>query len=259
MMRSIGLVARSVLIEAVRRKEIYTVVLVCCALMAFILMMDFWDLEGLTKFYREVVLKIMSIATALMAMLLAARQLPREFDQRTIYPLLARPLSRWAFVLGKLLGVFCAATFCFALFMAVYTLGSLRLGGSIPWGLFLQHIYLQLVMILLLSSLSFLLSLLMNFDAALSISVLFYIISATYTSMLTTLYEYADQTARIGLQVLNWVLPHLILFDLSAKTVHADKWSPLSFSIMAQLTLYGLTFTTIYLGLAQLLFRRRPL
>ena len=238
-LRAIGLIAKSVIVEAVRRREIYVIVLVSCALIGLTMTLDFFELEGLQKFYREAALKTMGLATALAAIVLAARQLPREFENRTIYPLLARPVGRGAFLLGKLLGVFLSAAFCYALFMAVFVACSLRLGGDLPCALFAQHIYLQLNMILVISTLCFLLSMLMNLDAAITIGVLFLLISSTYTTMLSTLYGYATDFGRQALVVLNYAIPQIALFDASEKAVHAGFWEPLSLGTLAALTAYG--------------------
>ena len=137
--RAMGLIAKGVLVESTRRRELYVIVLMACLLIGFVMTLDFFGLEGLTKFHREVALKVMGVSTALAVIVLAARQLPREIENRTIYPLLARPISRLDFLLGKLLGVLLAGMFCFGLFMAVYVGGALRLGVEVPWGLFLQH------------------------------------------------------------------------------------------------------------------------
>src|SRR5690606_19496912 len=122
-LRSIWLIARSVLIEAVRRKEVYAVVLISLLLIGALMTVDFFRLEGITKFYSEAALKVMSAATALTVIVLAARQLPREFEARTIYPLLAKPVGRVTFLLGKLLGILLAAAFCLGMFMTVYIIG----------------------------------------------------------------------------------------------------------------------------------------
>jgi len=263
-LRSAWLIAHSVLIEAVRRKEIYAIVLVSCLLIGAVMSLDFFGLRDLTKFYREIALKTMSIATALATVVLAARQLPREFETRTIYPLLAKPVSRMTFMLGKLLGVMLAAAFCYALFMAVYIGGTYYLGGSIPWGIFLQYIYLQLLMILILASLCFWLSMVLNLDAALTIGVLFYLFASTFTTMTSYIYDYVSKAGQVVLVFLTYAIPQLTLFDLSEKAVHADSatgwtWDPLSIGTMAGLTAYGGFFVVLYVGFAMYCFRRRAL
>ncbi len=64
---------------------------------------------------------------------------------------------------------------------------------------------------------------------------------------------------QVALVVLNFVVPQLTLFDLSAKCVHADSWRPVEFAPMVLLTAYGLFFAGLYLALALFTFRRRPL
>lgn len=263
--RCVWVLAKSVLLEAVRRKEIYVIVLVCCALIGVIMTLDFFGLGGLVKFYREVALRLMGISTALAVVLLATRQLPREFEARTIYPLLARPVGRFTFLLGKALGVLAAAAFCYGMFMVLYIVGLLSLGGDLALGLFLQHIYLQLLQMALLTALCFLLSLAMNFDASLVTALLLYFTSGILSSASLAMYELTNTAGRAILVAMNYGLPQLVLFDLSEKVVHYepllrdDLWRPLSLGVMGSLTLYALVYTAIYASVAGVLFRRRPL
>jgi ABC-type transport system involved in multi-copper enzyme maturation permease subunit len=252
-------VARTVLIEAIRRREIYVIVLVSCLLIAAVMALDFFSLEGLTKFYREFALRGMSAATAVTVIVLACRQLPREFESRTIYPLLARPIGRATFLLGKLLGVWLAAGLCLGLFMTVFVAGMFYLGGTVHWPLFAQYVYLQMAMMLILAALGFTVSMLCNVDAAITIGVLLYALGSTLASIMTYIYELATPLGQWGLVALTYLLPQLMLFDLSEKTVHAEVWEPLAFSTMATLTVYAAIFGFCYFAFSFLLFRRRAL
>lgn len=258
-MNQIWLIAKGVLIEAIRRKEIYAIVLVSLLLIAGVMTVDFFKLEGISKFYREAALKIMSVATAVTTIILAARQLPREFENRTIYPLLAKPVSRYRFLLGKLLGVLLAACFCFALFMTIFIIGSHYLQAPIPWGLTLQYIYLQVVMLMILASLAFWLSLMVNLDAAITAGLVFYATSSIITSSSLVIYEYLSGIGQLLIKAAIFLLPQLTLFDLSGKTVHPEAWDPLDLVTMIQLSGYGLVFIVIYTGLAYYCFSRRAL
>jgi ABC-type transport system involved in multi-copper enzyme maturation permease subunit len=257
--RAIWLIAKSVLIEAIRRREVYIVIFIALALIALIMTIDFFHLSGLSKFYREMALKIMSAATALSVVVLAARQLPREFEKRTIYPLLARPISRITFLLGKMLGVLLAALFCFALFMLIFIVGNLYLGAEIPWVHFLQYVYLQMIMLLVLTTLCFWLSMVFNLDAAITVGVLLFILGATMMSMSITLFPLMTDFGRVVLKGFTYCVPQISLFDISEKTVHAERWDPLSAMTILKVTLYGLCFSTIYFVFALLCFRRRAL
>ena len=252
-------IARTVLLEAVRRREVYVLVFAASLLIGAVMSVDFFGLRGLSKFYRETALKIMGVSTALMVMVLAARQLPREFSQRTLYPLLARPVSRLDFLVGKLAGVMASAAFCFSLFMVVFVLGTFYMEGSVPWVMLLQHVYLQMLLMLILTCMAFLLSLLVNLDAAITLTVAFFGISSLMINLTSFLYATSSAVGRGIIQVLTWGLPQLALFDFSEKVVHAKDWSPLPLGLMAGLTGYAWVYAGAYFALTLVVFRRRAL
>lgn len=258
-LRALRVLAGTVWIEAVRRREIYALVLLCGGLIAAAGSMDFFGLGGLVKFYRETSLKLMDGATAVAVLLLATRQLPREFERRTIYPLLARPVGRWTFLLGKGLGVWGAGAFCYGLFMVLYLGGTWWLGGEVHGALFLQHVYLQMLRAAVLTAAGFLLSLLMSHDAALAVGLLLYFASGVLGSAALLFYELTNAAGRALLMLLNYALPQFVLFDLSEKAVHAEIWPPLSAGVVLALTGYALAYVAAYGSAAYVLFRRRAL
>lgn len=257
-LRNLWLVAKTIAIEAVRRKEIYAIVLVSLVLIGGLRMVKFFDLEGLGKFYREISLKLMNVATALTVILLAARQLPREFQNRTLYPLLAKPIGRNNFLLGKFLGVMFAAAFCYGLFMIVFLIGSMTIKLPINNELFLQFIYLQFWNFAVLGGMAFMLSLLLNIDAAITISILLYLSSHVLMTLMSYIYDYLDLWQQTLILGLHFIVPQLTLFDLSAKVVH-EVWPPIASWAIWVLTGYAAVYTILYLSASCLLFRRRAL
>ena len=252
-------IARTVLIEAVRRKEIYVVVLLSCVLIGTVTAMDFFNLEGLTKFYREFALKVMSAGTAIATIILACRQLPREFEQKTIYPLLARPISRSRILLGKFVGVWLASVFCLGIFILIFTLGMAHLGGDLHWPIFLQYVYLQMLMMLVLTSLGFALSMICNVDASITLGMILYLMGATFSTMMNYMYDMASALGQWGMVILTYLIPQLFLFDLSEKAVHAEAWQPLAAMTMVKLSLYALVYIIVFITTSILLFRKRPI
>ncbi len=258
-MKKIWLIARTVLIEAVRRKEIYAIVLLTVGLIGVVGSIRFFNVEGLGKFYREIALKVMSLATAMTVVVLAARQLPREFKNGTILPLLAKPVSRHVFLLGKFLGVMLAAGFCYGLFSIVFIVGNLYLKSHVNWMIFAQGAYLQCLALSVIASLSFLLSLVLNLDAAITLSALIYVLGQIFTSTLSYIYAYVSETAKVVLLVMNFAIPQLTLFDLSGKIVHGDVWKPIGFWAMRDLSLYAFMYVAVFFGLSYLIFRKKPI
>lgn len=261
-MRTLGqifLVAKGVWLEAIRRREIYVIVAVSCLFILALAQFRFFGLETLNKFYREVALKIMGGASGLTVIVLGARQLPREFESRTIYPLLARPIRRWTFLIGKQLGVAGAGTFCLGMFLCLYVLGCLMIGVDLYPTLLLQHTLLQICMLLILTSLCFLLSVVVSFDAAVAMGFLYFVVSSVFANLYLVMYESTAGLARGVIVALTWLTPQLILFDLSEKNVHGDVWPALEAGVIFQLVIYAAVFTMIHLTGTLWIFRRKSL
>jgi Cu-processing system permease protein len=258
-MRAVWLIAKSVLIEAIRRKEIYAVVLVSVLMIGAAMTVNFFHLEGIEKFYREIALDVMSLATAATAIVLSARQLPREFENRTIYPMMAKPIARSQFLLGKLLGTVMASTFCLALFMAVYFAGAMYLSHTVPWALMAQYIYLQILMTTIVSTMGFWLSLMLNLDAAITVCAVICLASSTISTIIVYISRDYSAMGRRILQFFIFALPQLQLFDLGDKATHGSDWPPLSASTLGMLTAYAAIYASAFFGLALLAFRRKAL
>jgi len=255
--RPLYLIAKTIFTEALRRKEIYSIVLLTVILLGWGASFRFFDISGLHKFYQEIALKVMSISTMITVIVLASRQLPREFESRTIYTVLAKPISRTAFLFGKFIGVVSAGCFCFGLFMVVFLASNLIMHFPLQWKTFSQYVYLQFLVIVLVASLAFALSLLCNQDAAITITSLIFLLGQVFTSTITIIYDYVSPVGQAVLKFINYAVPQVSLYDLSAKVVHA--WPPISIRVIFMLTCYTAVFTAAYLSVSFMLFRRRSL
>ena len=67
------------------------------------------------KILKDVSLGAMSIFTSLLAIVATAQLIPRDIEDRTIYTILAKPVRRAEFLLGKFLGVVLLLALCVAL------------------------------------------------------------------------------------------------------------------------------------------------
>lgn len=257
--RALLCIAKGVWLEAIRRKEVYVIVGIGCLMILAFSQIRFFGLDGMNKFHRETALNLISMCTALTVIILGSRQLPREFSQRTIYPLLARPVPRLTFVLGKWLGVVGAGSFCLFLFFTIFLLACLLLGAPLYAAILFQHIWLQFCMVMVLTGLCFWLSMLCEFDAAVTFGILFYFTSTVFSNFLKVIHEASGPLGQMMATIMNVVVPQLMLFHLSQKVTHGDIWSPLSFQAMFQLTLYAGAYTLLFIGFAAFVFRRKAL
>lgn len=106
--------------QAARQNEIYVLLLLLGLYAAGALVLRIVGIESVNsaRFVRGLGLQLGSALSAGLAIISAARALPPELEQRTIYPVLAKPLSRGALLLGKGLPAWlisCAAMLLFTL------------------------------------------------------------------------------------------------------------------------------------------------
>jgi cell division protein FtsB len=97
--------ATNTLTELIRLKIFYFLLLFALLLIgssAFLIRFSFQDQFQMLK---DVSLGAMSIFTSLLAILATAGLLPKDIEDRTLYTILAKPVPRFEYLLGKLLGV----------------------------------------------------------------------------------------------------------------------------------------------------------
>ena len=256
-MRKVWLIAKTILIEAVRRKDLYVVALISIVIISIVGVFRFFGVAGLHKFFREVSLAVMNWATTLIVILLAARQLPREFESRTIYPLLAKPVTRLHFLVGKFTGTLLAAVIAYAIFMVFFSIGQIQIGVPLVWPTFLQMIYLHFLALAVLCALTLMLSTIMTHSATLTVAVLFFILSEQITAFIRIYYETAGAWMRRLLWVLNYAVPQLALTDLTEKVVH--DWPPVPAWVLEFWTVDAAIFVAVFFGISFLRFRRREI
>ena len=118
---------------------------------------------------------------------------------------------------------------------------------------------MMMLMMLILATLGFMLSMMFNVDAAITFGILLFVLGSTLSSIMTYMYDLASPVGQWLLQALTYLIPQLMLFDLSEKSIHAEVWSPLDASTMGILSLYAAVFCGLYFGTTMFLFRRKAL
>lgn len=89
----------------VRLKIFYVLLLFALLLIGSSLFMAQMTFQQEFQVLKDIALGAMSIFTSLLAVLATARLLPQDIEDRTAYTILAKPVSRFEYLTGKLLGV----------------------------------------------------------------------------------------------------------------------------------------------------------
>src|SRR5499426_1343598 len=90
--------------ELCRRKDFY-VLFVLTALITLVMgSVNIFNQEGIVRYLKEICLFLIWASSLVIAVTTTARQIPAEREQRTLFPLLAKPVTRSQVVCGKYLG-----------------------------------------------------------------------------------------------------------------------------------------------------------
>lgn len=120
MIRRISAIAAVTWTELVRLKVFYFIIIFALLVIGNSFFLARFSFEEEFQMLKDIALGAMSIFSALLAILASATLLPKDLEDRTIYTILAKPVSRLEYLLGKLAGVFLLLTLAVALMAAVF-------------------------------------------------------------------------------------------------------------------------------------------
>ncbi|MEY3481211.1 MAG: hypothetical protein RIQ71_1986 [Verrucomicrobiota bacterium] len=120
MIRRISAIAAVTWTELVRLKVFYFIIIFALLVIGNSFFLARFSFEEEFQMLKDIALGAMSIFSALLAILASATLLPKDIEDRTIYTILAKPVSRFEYLLGKLAGVFSLVAFAVFLMGAVF-------------------------------------------------------------------------------------------------------------------------------------------
>lgn len=239
--------------EAIRDRVLYLLLFFAAVSLAFSRLLALLTVGDRIKVIKDVGLASLSLFGALMAILMGTSLVTKEIDKKTIYTLLAKPIHRSQFLLGKYLGLVLTLLVMLVLmtiiFMGVVFLHTLTL----EWRMLLAvgYIFLELCLI---TAVAILFSCFSSPILSSIFSLAFYLIGHLSWGLEALIQKVKPGLGKILVQVLYTLLPDLENFNFKAEVVHH---LPIPSHIHMYSILYGAIYTTFLLALAMLVFRRR--
>lgn len=244
--------------EMYRRKDFY-VLFVLTALITLLLgAMNFFNDTQIIRYLKEICLLLIWIASLVIAITTAARQIPAERDNRTIFPLLAKPVTRAELLLGKFAGCWLAGGLALAVFYLFFGLVVASREHQWPWLHYLQAAWLHWMMLGIVVAMALLGSVL--FAAPSSNSTIIFILTVGILLLGRHLNKVALQMSEPTgtlVYLLYYLLPHLEIFDVRDLLIHNQGL--IAWGAWALATPYALAYISLFLFTAWLVFRRQRL
>jgi ABC-type transport system involved in multi-copper enzyme maturation permease subunit len=257
-MKNILAVSSIVIKELYRRKDFYVLFILTALICLVMASVKIFNDDKIVRYLKEICLLLVWLASLVIAITTTARQIPAERENRTLMPLLAKPLSRTELLLGKFLGCWLAcglALVCFYLFF-----GLLAASREHQWPLtnYLQAGALHWAMLGMVIALTLLGSLVFSAPSS-NVTICFVIVCGILLlgRHLNKVALALPEPRRSLLYSLYYAIPHLELFDVRDLIIH--NWPPIAWRVCGLATLYALAYTAGFLIAAGLVFRRRAL
>ena len=257
-MNTVLALAGVVIKELYRRKDFYVLFVMTAVITLLMGSVNFFHDTKIVRILKTVCLLLIWVSALVVAITTTARQIPAERENRTIFPLLAKPVTRAQVVAGKFAGCWLAcglALLMFYLFFVVIT-GSKE--SHWPVLLYVQALWLQWMMLAVVVALALLGSIV--FAAPSSNSTICFIVVIGILLLghyLNVLAVQQPEPLRTIVYSLYFMIPHLEWYDVRELLVNDHPLVGWGYCALA--TLYAATYAALLLVATWVAFRRKAL
>jgi ABC-type transport system involved in multi-copper enzyme maturation permease subunit len=219
---------------------------------------SFFNDSSIVRYLKEICLLLIWVSALVIAVGTTARQIPAERENRTIFPLLAKPVTRGQVILGKFVGCWLATGMTLVIFYVFF--GVVAGSREHHWPLlnYVQAMWLQWMMLgiviafVLFGSIVFAAP---SSNATIScILVIGILLLGRHLNKIA-----AQQPAPLSSIVYSiyFLIPHLEWYDIRDFIKFDQNLVPWSYCVLV--SLYAALYSAFFLFAAWIMFRRKPL
>ena len=239
--------------EGIRNKVFYNILLFGLLIICSSIVLNKMTVGDQTKIIKDLGLTAIAIFGLLTILFLATNQIFREFEEKIVYTILVKPISRKQYLLGKYLGILLIiAVEITAMFMLMMLL-LLIVKGTVYWALF-KGVYAIFLELSLISAIALLLATFMRPQLSIVTLLAIYVIGHSTAEVRTIMIEKGSGVIARMVEVVYYLFPNFDNFDIKVQVVHNLQLTPYH---LALATLYGLFYTALVLLVSMQLFTRK--
>jgi len=249
----IWVIAENTFREAVRDKLLYNLLLFAALMIGSSVVLAKLHVGYDERIYRDVGLGAISFFGVLIAIFVGVNLVHREISLKTVYSMLAKPIHRSEFLVGKYLGLVVLLGLEIAI-MSAFFLGVLWFKESaVTTGMFyaIGMIFIELAFV---TAIAIFFSSFTTPYLAGMFTVALWIIGHLLADVRAFGMQQGSESIRPLTEALYWVLPNLDRLDIKGE---AAAGASIELARVAISTLYALLYSSGLLVAALLLFRRR--
>jgi ABC-type transport system involved in multi-copper enzyme maturation permease subunit len=245
-------VAANTFRETVRERVLYNLVFFAILMTLSGLLLGPLSIRQDEKVLKDIGLAAMDFFGTLIAIFIGVGLVSKEIERRSLYPLLAKPLSRGEFFLGKFAGL----VFTLLVNLAVMTMGlyaTLLATGRVADPGLLAAIYPIFLGLVLVVSFAMLFSTLTS-SALASVLTVGVVVAGRYSDVVRNMREVLPVVPDWLVDGLAAIIPNFQNFDFKDQVAYGD---PVPGGVLLWVTVYATAYVAIVLGLGLASFRSR--
>jgi ABC-type transport system involved in multi-copper enzyme maturation permease subunit len=247
-------VAANTFRETVRERVFYNLLIFALLMTLSGLLMARVSIRQQDKIIKDLGLACMEVFGTAIALFIGVGLVAKELERRSLHPLLAKPLSRGEFFLGRFLGL----GMTLLVNVAVMTLGlylTLWATASRADPRLLKGVYAIYLGLLLVAALAMLLSTLSSTTVA-ALVTLGLVVAGRLSDVIRNMRVVAPAVPDWLVSALYYAIPNFQNFDLKNQVAYGD---PVPLASLGWLTLYAALYLVVVLGVGARVFRSRDL
>ena len=251
-------VAGIVIKELYRRKDFYVLFVLTAVITLATGAVNFFHDDKIVRFVKDACMLLIWVSTLIIAIVTTARQIPAERESRTIFPLLAKPVSRAQVIVGKFLGCWVATGLALLVFYTFFIVISGSRELNWPLGVYFEGAWMQWLMLGIVIAATLWGSIHLAAPSS-TITITFVVVVSILMvgRYLKTIALHHTEPTQTALTALYYLIPHLEWYDLRDFVVYDQKPAPVAAIFAA--TLYAWVWSAFFLVLACVGFRRKSL
>ena len=257
-MNTIWALTGVVIKEMYRRKDFYVLFVLTALITIAAGCVRFFQDPNIVRYLKDLCMLLIWISALLITIATAARQIPAERKSRTIFPLLAKPVTRGQVILGKFFGCWLASGLVLVVFYVFFAIITGSREHSWPVADYFQALILQWIMLGIVTAMTLLGSIIFAAPSS-TVTILFIVVGGILFlgGHLNTVALHNAEPLRSVIYTIYFIIPHLELFDVRERVV--NDWGLVSWLDCGLAALYAAAYTGLFLLLTWLAFRRKSL
>ena len=247
-------VAANTFRETVRERVLYNLVFFAIIMTLAGLLMGQLSIRQDEKIIKDIGLASMELFGTLIAIFIGVGMVAKEIERRSLHPLLAKPLSRDEFFLGKFAGLGFTLLVNVGLMSAGLALTLAGTGRRVD-PLLLKAIYPIYLGLLLVVALALLFSTLTS-SALAAVFTVGLVVAGRFSDVIRNMREVAPNAPTWLVHFLYYALPNFRNFDFKDRVAYGD---PVPLGAMGLVTAYAAVYIGVVLLMGLAAFRSREL